>query len=320
MPVPGGPLEVARRTDRAPLRRRPKQLTSPPLLLQTTGSGSALALVPAGRTRDPTAGAAGSDRGTDDAEGQVVRTWPMVEPDPAVRARALAVAGRLSLPRSRRTPRPRRGAGRPETVPFSGGSDDVDLDLLLERLVERSVRRPEDVPVRERVSRRRAVVLAVDVSGSMRGERVTTAAATLAGVAQELRRDELAVLAFWSDAAVLLPLGGAVHPLRLVDALLRLPAEGLTNVALPLEAAAAQLARRTSADARVVLLSDCVHNAGPDPRDLARRLPRLDVLLDLTGEADEELAAELARAGRGRLARVRGARDVPAGLRRVFGS
>jgi hypothetical protein len=31
-------------------------------------------------------------------------------------------------------------------------------------------------------------------------------------------------------------------------------------------------------DARVLLLSDCVHNAGPDPRPLATRLPRLDVL------------------------------------------
>ena len=29
-----------------------------------------------------------------------------------------------------------------------------------------------------------------------------------------------------------------------------------------------------------MLLSDCVHNAGPDPRPFAARLPRLDVLLD----------------------------------------
>jgi hypothetical protein len=49
----------------------------------------------------------------------------------------------------------------------------------------------------------------------------------------------------------------------------------------------------------VLLLSDCVHNAGPDPRPPAARLPRLDVLLDTSGEQDEELARELARRGRG---------------------
>jgi Mg-chelatase subunit ChlD len=248
----------------------------------------------------------------------VVATWPTAEPDPAVRAQALAAAARLSLPRPPRVSRSRRGAGRLETVPFTGGSSEVDLDRMLERLVEGPVQEPRDVLVRERLSRRRSVVLLVDVSGSMRGERVAAAAATVAGLATELRSDDLAVVAFWSDAAVLLRLGRPVHALRLVDTLLRLPAEGLTNLALPLELASSQLARRTSAEGRAVLLSDCLHNAGPDPRELVSRIPRLDVLLDATGACDEDLARELARLGRGRLTRLRGPRDVPAALRRTF--
>jgi NAD(P)-dependent dehydrogenase (short-subunit alcohol dehydrogenase family) len=71
-------------------------------------------------------------------------------------------------------------------------------------------------------------------------------------------------------------------------------------------------------DARVLLLSDCVHNAGPDPRPFAARLPRLDVLLDAAGEHDLELGRELAPAGRGRLLRVRRHRDVAPALSRVF--
>lgn len=71
----------------------------------------------------------------------------------------------------------------------------------------------------------------------MRGERVRTAAATVGALGAEPARDDLAVVAFWSDAAV-------------------------------------------------VLLSDCVHNAGPDPRPLAARVARLDVLLDASGEQD----------------------------------
>ena len=93
---------------------------------------------------------------------------------------------------------------------------------------------------------------------------------------------------------------------------------GLTNVAFPLQLAAAQLRRVPARDARVVLLSDCVHNAGPDPRPEAARLPRLDVLLDVSGETDVELARQLARGGRGRFARIRTHRDVAPALRRAF--
>jgi len=85
---------------------------------------------------------------------------------------------------------------------------------------------------------------------------------------------------------VLVKLGAPVRPLVLLDQLLSLPARGLTNVAFPLQLAAKELARVPARDARVVLLSDCVHNAGPDPRTEAARLPRLDVLLDVSGEKD----------------------------------
>jgi hypothetical protein len=117
---------------------------------------------------------------------------------------------------------------------------------------------------------------------------------------------------------VLLKLGAPVRPLRLLDELLAIPARGLTNVGFPLQVAARELARKPTRDARVVLLSDCVHNAGPDPRPFAARLPRLDVLLDTVGEHDRELGRELAAAGRGRLLRVRHHRDVAPALSRVF--
>jgi Mg-chelatase subunit ChlD len=152
----------------------------------------------------------------------------------------------------------------------------------------------------------------------MRGERIRNAAATVGALAAELVRDDLAVLAFWSDAAVLLHLGQPVRPLDLVDALLELPAKGLTNIAFPLQVAARELSRVPARDARVVLLSDCVHNAGPDPRLDAARLARLDVLLDVSGEHDLQLGRELARAGHGRLVQIRQHRDVAPALTKVF--
>ena len=47
-------------------------------------------------------------------------------------------------------------------------------------------------------------------------------------------------------------------------------------------------------------------------------LPRLDVLLDTSGEQDAELARELARLGHGRLRRIGGYTDVAPALGAIF--
>ena len=222
------------------------------------------------------------------------------------------------MPRPRRDVTARRGAGELASLRYRGGSDDIDLDRTVAQLVEHPLPDEDDIIVRERVRTRRSVLLLVDVSGSMRGERVRTAAATVGALAAELSRDDLAVIAFWSDAAVLSRLGQRVPPQALLDTMLRIPAKGLTNIAWPLQVAARELARVPARDARAVLLSDCVHNAGPDPRPFAARLPRLDVLLDTSGEQDAELARELARLGHGRLRRIGGYTDVAPALGAIF--
>jgi len=245
---------------------------------------------------------------------------PQAALDAETLRRAREIASRLAVPRPRRDRTARRGVGDVASVPYRGGSDDIDLDRTLEQLTEHPVPEDEDIIVRERISTTRSVVLLVDLSGSMRGERVRTAAATVGALAAELARDNLGVIAFWSDAAVISRLGQRVPPERLVETMLRIPARGLTNLAFPLQTAQRELARVPARDARVLLLSDCVHNAGPDPRPFAARLPRLDILLDTTGEQDVELAHDLVRLGRGRLRQVSTYRDVAPALSDFFAS
>jgi len=245
---------------------------------------------------------------------------PQAAGDPETLRRAREIASRLAVLRPRRDRAARRGIGDVASVPYRGGSDDIDLDRTREQLAEHPVPADEDIIVRERISTTRSVVLLVDLSGSMRGERVRTAAATVGALAAELARDNLGVIAFWSDAAVLSRLGEHLTPERLVETMLRIPARGLTNLAFPLQTALRELARVPARDARVLLLSDCVHNAGPDPRPFAARLPRLDVLLDVTGEQDVELAHDLVRLGRGRLRQVSTYRDVAPALSDFFAS
>jgi hypothetical protein len=84
--------------------------------------------------------------------------------------------------------------------------------------------------------------------------------------------------------------------------------------------AARELARSPLHDRTALLLSDCVHNAGPDPRLAVGRLPKLHVLLQTEGEHDAWLARELARLGAGGLAPVANHRDVAPALNRLLGS
>jgi Mg-chelatase subunit ChlD len=306
-----------------PLRRKPKQLTEEPTLLDVSEGGGAAGLLVAAGSRSRSGGrdkGGGGGPGVTDEEGTLAGAEGDVVADPETLRRAREIAARLALPRPRRDLLARRGAGTLATAAYRGGSADIDLDRTLERLIEIPAPEDTDILVRERIRTRRSVVLLVDVSGSMRGERVRTAAATVGALASELSGDDLAVVAFWSDAAVLAHLGQRVSPTRIVESMVAMPAQGLTNLAFPLQVAQRELARVPARDARVLLLSDCVHNAGPDPRPLAARLPRLEVLLDVTGEQDPELARDLARLGRGRLNTVRTYRDVAPALSEFFAS
>jgi Mg-chelatase subunit ChlD len=242
-------------------------------------------------------------------------------PDPAVSDMAQAIARRLAVRRRPRDARAVRGSGALASVPYAYRSDDIDLDATLERLAERPVPEDTDIVVRERMSSRRAAVLIVDLSGSMRGEKVRIAAATVAALSADLsgNGDQLALVAFWSDAAVIKSLTEHAVPARLLDTLLRIPARGLTNVGFGLAVGQAELARSAARHRTAILLSDAVHNAGPDPRETAGRFGELHVLLETDGEHDAPLGADIARLGHGSLHRVRAHRDVAPALNRILG-
>ena len=242
-----------------------------------------------------------------------------VELDPGLRRMVRQVAERLSVRRSvRRTVR--RGPGQPISMRWRDGGDDIDVERTVEALIGRREIDPEEIVVRTPVAPRRAVALVVDASASMKGPKALLASAAVGALCGELAREELTVVAFWKDAAVLSGAGEPRSPDGILRDLVRLRAEGLTNVEVGLRVAARELARSRSRQRAAVLLSDCVHNAGPDPREAARRLPRLHVLLQADGEHDAELGRDLARIGGGRFARVDRAGDVADALNLIFGT
>lgn len=245
------------------------------------------------------------------------------EPDPEIDRMARQISRNLALRATWRDADVAAGSGRPISVPYHYRSDEIDLDRTLEVLTERPVPEDTDIIVRESVRRSIDVVLMVDVSGSMRGEKVRVAAATVAALSGALAGPgaghRLALVGFWSDAALLEPLTGNTSPVVLLDRLLRIPARGLTNVHFALEVGNSVL-RASAARRQVgVLLTDAVHNAGPDPRLVARRFRELHVLLQTDGEHDRDLGKDIAKLGKGLLAPIRNHRDVAPALNRVLG-
>ncbi len=305
-----------------PLRRRPKQLSTVPSLFQDGPDPLVVDLDDTRGEGDVDAEPAGGQGVLLTSQAARVRSLDELledrTPDGEVVQMAQRIARRLAIRRRPRDVRAQRGAGQLVSVPYRYRSDDIDLDRTIEVLAERPVPEDTDIVVRERMRAPRAVVLVVDVSGSMRGEKVRIAAATVAALSADLVHDRLALVAFWSDAALLASTAKPVPATRLLDQLLRIPARGLTNVGFGLSVARAELARSTARRRTAVLLTDAVHNAGPDPRETARRFDELHVLCETDGEHDAPLARDMARVGHGRYAPIATHRDVAPALNRLL--
>ena len=192
--VADSPLRRDRPGDpNAPFRRKPKTLDEPPTLFvpSPNGQDGGVALRSAGPLLAPPP-ARPDDRtapSQSDDEGEL---QPLDEgaADTEVARRAHEIASRLALVRHRDR-RPRSGGrGVLQSAPFDGGSDEIDLDATMDALLETPDIAAEDVVVRTRLLHPRAVALIVDISGSMRGERVRTAAATVGALAGEMEDDQ----------------------------------------------------------------------------------------------------------------------------------
>jgi hypothetical protein len=105
----------------------------------------------------------------------------------------------------------RPGAGDLASVRYREGSDDIDLDAAIDQLVEHPAPENDNIIVRERVRTRRSVVLLADVSGSMHGERVRTAAAG-GHAADAVSRDCPGLASCWTSPASTTPTWLATGP------------------------------------------------------------------------------------------------------------
>ena len=200
------------------------------------------------------------------------------------------------------------------------GEGDFDLDLTLEQP------RPwqaEDLVLTRTEPREADVVMVLDMSLSMTGEKVALTA--LSAAILRLKLDALCVVAFDTVPHVLVRIGESVPVRELVRRVLEVPAQGYTNIEAGLRAALKELNRSVRRERVAVLMSDGIYNVGWDPVRVAPLFPRLHVVQ--VGQEERQgtrTCQKLSAAGRGRLYRAQAYADLPKVVRRlvreVFGA
>ncbi len=193
-----------------------------------------------------------------------------------------------------------------------------DLDFDLEETIELSplalrdsvspatTRFPlteQDLWMSYAVRRQQPLVLSVDTSLSMTGEKLALTAVAIAVVLLEFPEDPIGIVAFENEARVVKHPDERLSIPLLVERFLDVPAQGYTHLEAGMKCAL-KLVRETQkmSQGRIpstVLLTDGKYTAGRDPAYLASRFPHLIVLKMGRETASLELCLEMARRGHG---------------------
>jgi Mg-chelatase subunit ChlD len=197
-------------------------------------------------------------------------------------------------------------------VPAHADQPEVDLEETIENSplgVTSHDLEPQDIWMEYNVHRKQPIVLSVDTSLSMTGEKLALTAVALAVVLIQFPDDPVGIVAFENEAMILKRPDEKITVAQLVERFLDVPAQGYTHLEDGMKASlklalSARGSHGGSGVPSTVLLTDGKYTAGKDPAYLAPRFPHLVVLKMGKERASLELCRELARKGHGVLREV----------------
>jgi len=231
----------------------------------------------------------------------------------AILERAQAVLGSVVHPLEQRSA--------PSTeLPADAQQIDLDIEETIENFpgLLKNSKLPltaQDIWMSYAIRRSQPVVLSVDTSLSMTGEKLALTAVALAVVLLQFPEDPIGIIAFENEAKIIKQPNERVSVQEMVERFLDVPAQGYTHLEEGL-LASLKLVREGAGhgqgrSASTVLLTDGKYTAGRDPGYLGPKFPHLVVLKMGKEPASMELCRELARGGQGALREVGELESLP---------
>jgi Mg-chelatase subunit ChlD len=174
----------------------------------------------------------------------------------------------------------------------------------------------QDIWMSYNVPRRQPIILSVDTSLSMTGDKLALTAVALAVVLLQFPDDLIGIVAFENEAKILKTPEESISIEQLVERFLDVPAQGYTHLEEGLKMSLKLIQRVKDAGSgrpsSTVLLTDGKYTAGRDPAYLAPRFPHLVVIKMGTERASLNLCKDLAKKGRGALREMGEIETLPA--------
>ncbi|MBI4925213.1 MAG: VWA domain-containing protein [Bdellovibrio sp.] len=225
----------------------------------------------------------------------------------AVLEKARAILGSVSYPLISQT-------APLDEVPYGALEPELDLEQTLENEAlfslhsNKTLLSSNAIWMNYQAHRKQPVVLTLDTSLSMTGEKLALTSVALAVVLLQFPDDPIGIVAFENEAQVLKTPEEKIRIEELVEKFLDVPAQGYTHLESGLKTALGLVSSTKHQGIfkppSTVLLTDGKYTAGRDPAYLAHRFPHLIVLKMGREKASLDLCRELAKKGHGLLREV----------------
>jgi len=201
-----------------------------------------------------------------------------------------------------------------EEIDSSGGayhSPEIDVEETLMNPRRSELQEPV---FRVTTERDHGLVLVLDTSLSMKGEKLALLGATVAAVAMSVPSHSLAILGFDSEIHEIKKFDEVVTTRECVERVLSIPPGGFTNISKGLTVARDWIHATKFKQARVILISDGRYTEGVDPVEIARLLPFVYPVKIGKEPYGREVMRAISDTGLGTFMEVREMKELPVQL------
>jgi Mg-chelatase subunit ChlD len=185
---------------------------------------------------------------------------------------------------------------------YRPGLDEIEAENTLDNIIAKKHVDYEDLIMVDKKQKKRAVVLMIDTSNSMKRDKILIAILAIGVLAYRLQGENYAIVSFNTKAKVLKPMERQIPLDKLLEEMLDIQAGGSTNIGEGLEAGFEQLSKNIAHEKKGVIITDGWVTVGKEPLEIARKFPMLHVIQVPIGYggSDTEMCENLAREGRGK--------------------